>query len=513
MDGRICNDGVTLRDWWSIMLFSETFAITRTRADDWQDIFLPADTKLFVDPFLIWSDEVAHWKNAHGHLLDFFEMVFDLVRESNGNTNSIHWKKAGQLLLFKEPWEFCLGVAEGSPLGAGSGRGLQSDMLDGIRSAVGIGIHRLSHMETIPLFQGGMGVDRISDMVCNIIKSYFIAYTQQVCERHEIPSETVEVRNASWSRQFKRWEAKKVKLPINPYINRPIILTPMRFLRDIPVASPDGFWDYSWSELSESLRGDFSYDIASRVNRRKKSQLARQHPEAVALYLKHLEDSDEIHPYSIDLDPKFLVKWYHEGKKIWEGMARTSPPLTLEEFNNFISKIVNEFKMYIEHQGGWIALWNDKRPVDERTVQVLFRGVVIHYCRAENIDLTSESNAGRGPVDFKFSQGWSARALVEMKLFSNTRFWNGILAQQPTYQISEQVNRGIFVAVGFRDHDFSNENTAMLQQASQLVAEKHGVFISGVTIDARKKTPASKLQDHDLMEKLRTDINDSDESL
>ena len=38
-----------------------------------------------------------------------------------------------------------------------------------------------------------------------------------------------------------------------------------------------------------------------------------------------------------------------------------------------------------------------------------------------------------GPVDFKFSTGYSKRVLLEVKLAHNTKLWNGLQRQLPRY--------------------------------------------------------------------------------
>lgn len=55
----------------------------------------------------------------------------------------------------------------------------------------------------------------------------------------------------------------------------------------------------------------------------------------------------------------------------------------------------------------------------ESAAQLLFYGVADSYCAANNIDLSPESNAGRGPVDFKLSRGSTDKVIVEVKLTSN----------------------------------------------------------------------------------------------
>lgn len=116
-----------------------------------------------------------------------------------------------------------------------------------------------------------------------------------------------------------------------------------------------------------------------------------------------------------------------------------------------------------------------------------------HYCRANQIDLTGESDAGRGPVDFKFIQDWSARALVEIKLASNSRFWHGLSKQTVQYLTSEEINTGYFVYV---INHAKYDTVEFRDQAKKLAAEaseKAGVKIRVIEIDARPKLSASKL--------------------
>lgn len=262
------------------MLFSEHYNLTLTASDDWIDPYLPTDSKLFVDPFLIYEDPSRLWRTAHDHLLEFFEAVFGLVYDARGDEKSLPWKKAASLLRFPEPREFCLGLAQTSTDGSGSGKVLQEMMLESVKIAVGHGIDNISHMETLVLFQGGMGLDRISDVACNVLKSYFIQYTQAVCKRHAVPTQEFRVKNAGWSKANLCWLDRDVELPANPYYkDRPVLLVPKRFVKDIPVVDPDKFWDFAWSNHGEELRNNFNYDIARNVDRWTKAKLARQNPE------------------------------------------------------------------------------------------------------------------------------------------------------------------------------------------------------------------------------------------
>jgi len=82
--------------------------------------------------------------------------------------------------------------------------------------------------------------------------------------------------------------------------------------------------------------------------------------------------------------------------------------------------VIEQFKRSVEEQGGWRLLWNDgnvnEKP--EEAAQLLFKGIAQSYCHANDIVIDREPNLGRGPVDFKFSNGYQRRALLEVKKLS-----------------------------------------------------------------------------------------------
>jgi hypothetical protein len=498
------------------MRFSEYYNIQPALDDDWFDTLLPVDTNFCVDAFLIYDDTNSQWASAHDHILDFFGMVFGLLRDSGGDKNHPAWKKAERLLLFPEPAEFCLGVAENSPMGSGSAGGLQEGMIEGVRTALGLGMDNLEHMEMLALFQGGMGLDRISDAVCNILKSYFIEYTQEVCRRHGVPTETFRVRNANWSEVDARWQERDVQLPANPFVRRrqPVLLVPRRFLRDIPVANADGFWTYAWANHAETLRGDFNWDLAKHarhVDRRQKAKMARQNPEIVAKYLRKLEEQDH-EPYPIDTDPKLRTKSWEMGAAIAQHSPLSFVAREPAEFARFVEAVIQAFRHGIEHQGDWTMLWHGGIHMPERKAQSLFRSSAIHYCRANNIDLSGEANAGRGPVDFKFSQGWSARTVVEIKLMENTKFWDGLLEQTPQYAISEEVGIAFFVAIAYGDNEMDTDRIAKVKRGTELVAMEKGITVVPIVIDARRKVSASKIKAPKAVKDQLAQTNDQSDS-
>lgn len=136
--------------------------------DDWFDSIASADTPLFIDPFLVFSDPDPFWAGSGELLSGFFGNVLDLIDESRGNIRSSAWTTALGLLLFPEPNEFSLGLPIGSPRGSGIGRGTALTIAQGLRLTRGhIDQGGFTRPEVLSLLCEGVGPDRIIDMFCN----------------------------------------------------------------------------------------------------------------------------------------------------------------------------------------------------------------------------------------------------------------------------------------------------------------------------------------------------------
>ena len=174
-----------------------------------------------------------------------------------------------------------------------------------------------------------------------------------------------------------------------------------------------------------------------------------------------------------------------------------SPPTDLlrspVELSLVSRKIIQHFKHLVEEKDTWKLLWNGTKPGDEARCQIAFRTCAESWCRPYNIDVSPEVDVGRGLVDFKVSQGWKARALIEAKLASNSKFWDGIRKQLPRYMKSESISSGHFIAFAFTDYEISR--VIEIHQVAQEVSLATGYEIDTVLIDARRenKKTGSKL--------------------
>lgn len=76
-----------------------------------------------------------------------------------------------------------------------------------------------------------------------------------------------------------------------------------------------------------------------------------------------------------------------------------------------------------------------------------FFSVAYSYCKANNIDINPEMDTGTGYVDFKFSQGFSKRLIVEIKNSYNPNIINGYKIQLEAYKRSEETCFGYYLII------------------------------------------------------------------
>lgn len=121
---------------------------------------------------------------------------------------------------------------------------------------------------------------------------------------------------------------------------------------------------------------------------------------------------------------------------------------SLDDVYKVVEKICLHFKDLIENNGLSKLLYDDKdKRKHESAAQLLFFGIACAYCYANNLDLSPEADAGRGPVDFKISMGASIKVLVEVKLTSNNQLAHGYEKQLPIYQKAEKSQKGIYLVL------------------------------------------------------------------
>ena len=456
--------------------------------EDCFDPILIADTELFVDPFAVFEENDGIFEGAFEKIIRFFNEAFKLAA-ATPERQGVLFGKLQSMMTFPEVNEIGLGYSD-SNSGSGAAKLFRNQIIDSLYRSIERGMEEYRHFEEIGIFEKGIGCDRISDITCNILKEELILYTQQICRKLNIPMMPVKMRHIRFDFTHLRWIDGTVDLPYNKYKNRGILLVPNRFLNDLPTINPDGFKDYIWDSKNETLRNDLNYSIKADIDKEAIMEIARRYPEWVKEYEDHKE-AQGFQPYDLKTDKKGAYSWAS-----WDVIEHVKQhPFEFSDADSFsecVYGICESFKNFIETEKGYTLLWNDdtQKPKPEAALQALFFGFTKAYGMFLNIDITRESNAGSGPVDFKCSQGYHKRVLIETKLVSNSRYWHGLEKQLPKYMLAEEIENGIFILVSFTTDEFNKGN----KYISQLHEVEIPYDISTMIIDASTEKPsASKL--------------------
>lgn len=468
------------------MKFSNEYA--NIRSMDCFDPILVTDTKLFVDPFSVFDETDGIFSKSFEKIMLFFNEAFKLAANTHRDKNSILFKKLESMMMFPEINELGLGYSDAN-VGTGASKYFRDQIIDAIYRSISQGLTEYRHFEEIGIFEEGIGCDRISDITCNILKEELITYTQHICCICNIPLSRFRMRHTRFDFENLRWMDDYVDLPLNKYKKCGVLLVPERFLNDLPSINPDDFRDYIWDNKNEILRNDLNYTIKKDLDKAAIMKIARENPQWVKTYEDQVEQKGYT-PYNLKNDPKGLYLWASDNV---QAFVKNNPLQFYDEesFSHCISGMCTEFKNYIENDKGYELLWSDNQnPKPESAVQLLLYGVTKAYCLFLDIDITKESNAGSGPVDFKYSHGYSKRVLIETKLIRNTRYWNGLEKQLPQYMLAEGIDIGIFMLVAYTAKEFNKANEFTKKIRGLKLPYSISVMIINASTD---KISASKL--------------------
>ena len=143
-------------------------------------------------------------------------------------------------------------------------------------------------------------------------------------------------------------------------------------------------------------------------------------------------------------------------------------------------------KDVIENNDGWRIFYLNGQPITrERDVHILYRLTWF----ASDLDVNSEANSGRGPVDFAISKGSKNKTLAEFKLASNPQLADNLEHQTEIYQRAHRTDKSVKVIVYYNETELARVQSIL----KQLDIENEE---SIVLIDARNdnKQSASKVK-------------------
>ena len=450
--------------------------------------FVDVDTELFIDPRLLKFTEAPELQGSYQRIHDHFEKIVKLLVLSK-KPGDLFWRNAARLLNFPEVRGLCIGYSSKSTRGRGIGKKLQSQLLMTAKTIVDAEITDPEIFELVGLFEEYIGADRIGDMIGNIIMSDLLAYSHRVFGCNGVRQDHPKVRIN-----------KKYTLPQNLHNNHPIILVPKDVLNDLPVAHSYEDIDRVVS-FNDQLRREFNRIIAKVWGNDPPTK--RAYKEAILKYPHILSGLIEVYrnmdPRAYDLtdDPGGHYIWYERTRQLARDnpmRLALGPHPSSNEVLDVVTTICEKFKQLIENNGLHTLLYKDRacqEPKHEEAAQKVFYGIANAYCEANDLDLSPETNSGRGSVDFKISRGYSRKVLVETKLSSNKYFEQGYLTQIAEYEKSEQTEYSVFLVihVGGCSQERWNRFRDTVRESRQTGHRTPEVLL----VNGRRRPPASKL--------------------
>ncbi len=448
------------------------------------DGFIDIDSRLHVDPSLLEVCKIKEFKESKKTFDKYFSDVLALIKGST-KEGDVLWKEAHKRLQFKEIGNTALGYSKGGTVGNAIGPILAEKILTTVSQIVEAGIIDPVIFELVGMFQKGVGADRISDMTVNLLFDSFALYSSRVAKELQAPIKQFTIKKTDY------------ELPFDPQTGKEIILVPKSLLNNLPIAT-------DWEDIdrvckyNDDLRikvnkiiGN-SWKSATRVSKRELKRLVLEEPDLLKDLIAQYKSKPRTN-YDFQNDPL--------GELIWAELSEKAPeryPLNLNKFKpvtadnilEIVNQICEQFTTLIENNGWFEYLYdNTGKLKPERAPQLLFFGIAEVYCIANNLDLSRETNAGVGSLDFKLSKGFQAKVNVELKYSTNTSLLKGFQSQLPAYNKAEKTDTSIYLIIQTQR---THKNIDTLRKLADKSKQKGERVPEIIVIDGQKQQSASK---------------------
>jgi len=282
--------------------FSQVFGVNKTQAElDFVDVDLATDMPLFIDPFAIRQRPDPFSQTCTNTLVDFFQHVVDNIRAGN------EYEAKKLLSYLREPNETRLGFSKNKPQGAGIGDTQAEQVYDALKGSSAVKTGFLSSLEECELMVEGISRDKLSDLATNVLRSHLIAYTQEQCKLHGVPTSPVPVPPC-FNPETMEWVSQYADLPTHE--DRIIVLVPKVIVRYDPAYEHQRYYrhfvlTYLQAEhvaagsslvrtLKDGRRRVYKKDLMERFPCSKEFlyQFSKDHPEVLSKYRDSLKASE-----------------------------------------------------------------------------------------------------------------------------------------------------------------------------------------------------------------------------
>jgi hypothetical protein len=463
------------------LLFSKHFGVDEKELTDAGliDPFLNVDTQLFIDPLLLSKSANPRiagdaYKDFRSHFSNFIRLL--AISKAEGDAA---WKGARKLLDLSEPAQTGLGYGGSSRSGSSRPEEVREIIMRTAKEIIDLGANDPEMVALMGFFEENVGPDTISDFTTRAIIENLAEITNHFCILHGIPTSISDLTSGCELPTFK---------------GTSVLLVPKDIVRDLPLAN-------DWSDIekaalqNQAIRdrvNQYLAGIATPTVAERKAAL-RYAALASPAEFKHFLGSVKEHADNYDQNVDALA--YYKIREILRSDLASFKQTIVpdihkgpEELKALVHSTIEHFKHHVEKGNLWEELWDGDKPKKERAAQLIYFAIADCFCKANNVDVSPEANMGGGPFDFKFSDGYSARVLVEMKRSSGS-VRHGYEKQLEIYKDASRTNYGIFVVMDFGGLSIKlKEIQAIRQRRVDAGEQASEIFV----IEASKKASASK---------------------
>lgn len=451
--------------------FSDFFAVPPELIEDYGafNISLVNDLPVFIDPFLIFNSENEKYQQLHNGIIQYLKFLRD--KSTGGNVPDGLLRAWYFFSEVKQNW---LGYSLFGNRGTGLGRHFATALnknLHTIFSNFGNeNVTRGSHLEKLCLIQDGVGRDNISDFTTNLIKEFLLEYTQNFAQQYINPDlrKVFVVERVRFNYHTETWERGKYELP--EWNGDFVILTPKNILTqdEIWISKSDMISNFSMiaqaipnEQLREQINNYFSSILADDPSKSEIEEATiraiQQYPQLIEYYIRYKEDrGDEARDISREKISRAETVFIEQLGDFIKGLdSQTGFYGPWNATYSETRKRVLFLKDMIENKDGYRFFYEKGQPIKrEKDIQLLFR---LTWC-ASPLDVSPETNDGRGPVDYKISYGSKDITLVEFKLASNTQLKRNLKNQVDVYKQAHNTDWAFKVILYFSQSEFDKVN-------------------------------------------------------
>ena len=404
--------------------YNEYIGYKYSKDDEWFNPQVEWDTALFVDPLLLKNIEIPEFKGSYEKIILYLSKVLEKLEDTN-----IPLSLKKNMVNFCEVKEANLGYSYDSNDGSGLTGKTSLNVMENLKKFMKLGLFDIQDFATIVIFDNRVNVDRISDMIINILKKNFIEYSINVAQKNKFPLKRFRQRT-EFNFDTMNWEISNVNMPYivnNSGREVPVLLIPKSILVSKLNFDEENFLDWLYDNQVDFLKERFDYNIKKdlyEIKDKIKDNIVRNKRKDILD--KFIKDNVNV-AYDINKDPEFINNIYDIANDIYNrnklAFKKTDKNTDGIPVSEIVEILISDLEHLIEDKKGYVALFSSKNKfLSEPKVSKIIHMIWDARIRDAgfNVDISPETNSGCGPVDFKISRG-NDKVLVENKLSTNPK--------------------------------------------------------------------------------------------